>query len=236
MIPITPADQNLAMLQVVAAALGPLRESLVFVGGCATGLLVTNVRSQPIRSTNDVDLIAHVVSQNEYHSLERQFESLGFQHDIRVDAPICRWVRGDVTVDLMPTSPEILGFRNRWYPLAVESAKKVPLADGKTINLISAPVFIATKIEAFKGRGNDDYTLSHDLEDIITIVDGRDTLLDEANSMSTELRNYLGEEFRALLATRDFIDALPGQLSADRGSQARLPGLKRKLQVLASLK
>ena len=55
-----PAEQNLAILSHVAAAIGALRETLVFVGGCATGLLVTDVRAQPIRATIDVDLVAHV--------------------------------------------------------------------------------------------------------------------------------------------------------------------------------
>ena len=73
MMSITADERNLAILTTVATALGPLRESLVFVGGCATGLLVTNVRAQPIRMTDDVDLVAHVVSQQEFHALERQF-------------------------------------------------------------------------------------------------------------------------------------------------------------------
>lgn len=33
-------DPNLPLLESVAAALGPLRQRFVFVGGCATGLLV----------------------------------------------------------------------------------------------------------------------------------------------------------------------------------------------------
>ena len=63
MMTITADERNLAILTTVASALGPLRESLVFVGGCATGLLVTNVRAQPIRMTDDVDLVAHVISR-----------------------------------------------------------------------------------------------------------------------------------------------------------------------------
>ena len=90
-------EKNLAILSTVAAALGSLRDAVaaalgslrdavVFVGGCATGLLVTNVRAQPIRMTDDVDLVAHVVSKHEFHALERQFEALGFTHDMRADA------------------------------------------------------------------------------------------------------------------------------------------------------
>ncbi|MCA3039380.1 MAG: hypothetical protein ING37_02080, partial [Rhodocyclaceae bacterium] len=76
MMPISADQKNLAILTTVAAALGTLRESLVFVGGCATGLLVTNVRAQPIRMTDDVDLVAHVVSHHGFHALEKKFEGL----------------------------------------------------------------------------------------------------------------------------------------------------------------
>ncbi len=86
-----------------------LRESLVFVGGCATGLLVTSVRAQPIRMTDDVDLVANVASRREYHELEQRFTALGFVHDLSAEAPICRWKCEGITVDLMPTLQEILG-------------------------------------------------------------------------------------------------------------------------------
>jgi predicted nucleotidyltransferase len=235
MMPISADEKNLAILTTVATALGSLRESLVFVGGCATGLLVTNVRAQPIRMTDDVDLVAQVVSQKDFHALERQFEALGFRHDMSPDAPICRWKLRDVTVDLMPTDEGILGFHNRWYPLAVESALAVTLPDGLNIKLIAAPVFLGTKLEAFKGRGNGDYIASHDLEDIVTVIDGRKSLLDETAQSPLELRKYLASEFKQLVENRDFMDALPGQLLTDRGSQARLPSLINKLRQLSEI-
>ena len=73
----------------------------------------------------------------------------------------------------MPTVKEILGFANRWYPLALETAQPVVLPSGVVIQWIAAPVFIGTKFEAFKDRGQDDAYLSHDLEDIMTVIEGR---------------------------------------------------------------
>lgn len=230
-----PAEENLAILSVVADAIGHLRDSLVFVGGCATGLLVTDVRAQPIRATIDVDLIAQVTGRSEYAALEREFEALGFTHDLSKDAPICRWKKADVIVDLMPTDEAILGFHNRWYPFAVESAQKLVLQDGLTIKLISAPAFIATKLEAFKGRGNKDYLLSHDLEDIVTVIDGRETLHAEISKTDTVLKNYVALEFSELLRNPYFTEALQGHLPADRASQQRLPRLRQRLRALAEL-
>ena len=38
------SNPNLAILELVAGALGPVFDDVVFVGGCATGLLLTQVR------------------------------------------------------------------------------------------------------------------------------------------------------------------------------------------------
>lgn len=63
-------DPNRAILTLVAHALGELCEELVFVGGCATGLLVTSVRAQTVRMTQDVDIVAQVTTAQEYHAME----------------------------------------------------------------------------------------------------------------------------------------------------------------------
>lgn len=115
-------DPNRAILRMVAQALGDLREHLVFVGGCATGLLVSVMRADVIRPTDDVDLVAQVTSTQAYHQFESQLRKLGFVQDMSADAPICRWRFDGVAVDFMPSEPHILGFSNRWYPLAVCTA------------------------------------------------------------------------------------------------------------------
>lgn len=228
-------DPNRLILSLVARGLGDLRESLVFVGGCATGLLVTVIRAQVIRPTDDVDMVVQAATSREYHKVEASLEVRGFVHDMSDDAPICRWRYQGIAVDLMPTEAGALGFNNRWYPLAVESAQWVKLDDDLAIRLIAAPVFIATKFEAFMGRGNGDFLMSHDLEDIITVVDGRAVLSEEVLQTTDELREYLALKFRELLASSDFLDALAGHLPGDSASQARLPGLVSKLHILAQL-
>lgn len=206
----------------------------MFVGGCATGLLVTDVRAQSIRATIDVDLVAHVVSAAEYRALEKQFRTLGFTHDMTSNV-VCRWRSGEIIVDLMPTDESIPGFHNRWYVLAVETAESLVLPNGLTINLITAPAFIATKLEAFKGRGNNDYLASHDMEDIITVVDGRSSLLDEVKACDPALCGYLMAEFDTLMSNPKFVEALGGHLPGDSGSQARSPRLRARLRALASV-
>lgn len=61
------ADPNIGLLIQIAEALGDLRERLVFVGGCATALLITDPAAAPVRATEDVDTIVAIVSKREYH-------------------------------------------------------------------------------------------------------------------------------------------------------------------------
>jgi len=181
------SDPNVAKVELIAAALGALRERLVLVGGCAAGLLFTDPGAAPARVTYDVDLLAEVAALSGYHQLEKEFSQLGFKRDMSADAPICRWRLGELEVDLMPTESSILGFSNRWYPLAVETALPLTLPSGVTIRLISAPAFMATKFVAFADRGNRDFLASHDLEDIINLIDGRPELIDEVAQSPTDV-------------------------------------------------
>jgi hypothetical protein len=229
-------DPNVAQLEVVAEYLGDaLRDELVFVGGAVAGLLITDPAMPAIRPTGDVDLICEAAVLADYHRVEMALRVRGFVQDMRPQAPICRWRVGAMVVDVMPTLEKILGFSNPWYPLAIETAAAVVLPSGRTIRLIAAPVFLATKLEAFDGRGKGDYLFSHDLGDLLAVIDGRDSLLAECRSSAAELRAYLGERFQRLLALAAFIDALPGHLPGDAASQQRLPELKGKLSAMAGL-
>jgi predicted nucleotidyltransferase len=231
-----PNDPNVVLLELVADRLGPaLRDAVVFVGGAVAGLLITDPGLPAIRPTEDVDLIVQALARADYHRIEKLLAKQGFTHDLSAEAPICRWRIDAVAVDVMPTLEEILGFSNRWYSHALETAETVALPSGTRIRLIAAPVFVATKLEAFAGRGNNDHLFSHDLGDLLAVMDGREALQAECEGSDAALRRYLAEWASRLLATPAFIEALPGHLPGDSASQARLPDLEDKLRALAAL-
>ena len=233
---LNPNDPNVFLLERVAASLSAdLRTSLVFVGGAVVGLLITDAAMPAIRPTEDVDLVAQVLARTDFHRLEQALMALGFVQDLRRNAPICRWRVGGVTVDLMPTLKEILGFTNHWYPHALATAQATRLPSGTPIRLVTAPVFVATKFEAFADRGGWDYLFSHDLGDLISVIDGRDELIAECRMAEAELKHYVRNRFRELMAAPAFVDALPGHLPGDSASQGRLPDLEDKLRQLANL-
>jgi predicted nucleotidyltransferase len=226
---------NIASVELLAQALGPLREELVLVGGCAVDLLLTDSAASPTRVTYDVDMVAQVASLAGYHELERQFTRLGFKRDMAQDAPICRWRYNNLEVDLMPALPGILGFANRWYPLAVQSAQRVVLPSGTSIQLITAPVFLATKFEAFADRGKSDLLGSHDMEDIVNVLDGRPEIVKEVAASPDDLKRYLVDRCKALLALPNFMDALSGMVFPDESLAGRVKMIGLRLKQIAEI-
>lgn len=227
-----PNDPNIALVELVVRRLGELCDRLVFVGGCATGLLVTDAGRPPVRATKDVDLIAEVANVTSYVMLQHELKAKGFTEDMEVS---CRWRVGDLKVDVMPHDEKILGFTNRWYPLAIQQANSYRLPSGSVIRLVAPPIFVATKLEAFYGRGKGDYGVSHDMEDIVTVVDGRSELLDEIAAADSDLRAYLMEEVEDLLGDPQFTDTLNWHFAGDPANQARVPEVLRRLRSIAGL-
>lgn len=230
-----PQDPNLAKVELIAHVLGALREDLVFVGGCAVGLLMSDPAAASARVTYDVDLVVEVATLQDYHRMEKKFAAKGFARDMGADAPICRWRYREIEVDLMPTAPGILGFSNRWYPLAMTTAENRALPSGLTIRLIAAPLFVATKFEAFVDRGAEDLLGSHDLEDIINVIDGRPELSDEIARVDGELRSHLAGKCAALLAMPNFMNYLPGLLPQDATLPERVTEVAARLRRIADL-
>jgi hypothetical protein len=95
---VNPRDPNIQLLEVVAQALDDLCDELLFVGGCAAGLLCTSPSAAPARVTYDVDVVAEVVALSAYYLLEEKFAARGFVRDMSPEAPICRWRFGAIEV------------------------------------------------------------------------------------------------------------------------------------------
>jgi hypothetical protein len=206
-------DPNLPYLRLVAQALGDLRDEVVFVGGAVAGLLVSDPLAEGVRATRDVDAIVEAGFAR-FHDIEAQVAARGFVRDMD-SGVICRWVHREsgVLFDLMPVQPEVLGFSNRWYGYAIETALPVELGYGVSIRMASAVAFVATKLEAFDGRGGGDILGSHDLEDVLNIVDGREELAGELAASPTGVRQAIAAAFALLLAHPDFSNALPGLIA-----------------------
>ena len=142
----------------------------------------------------------------------------------------CRWHHSGLTLDVLPLSKEVLGFTNRWYEPALGHAPTLTLPGGQTIRIITAPFFLGTKMEAFRGRGKMDFQASHDLEDFVAVIEGRESVLTEISESPGDLRDYLAEAARTLLSESRFLDVLPGYVL----DSERVPIIRERLASIAA--
>ena len=173
------SNHNLDLLAEAARLLKPLLDELVFVGGSTTALLITDKAAADVRPTYDVDAIAEITSYAAYADFSERLRKIGFAEDTTEEAPLCRWRQKRIILDVMPLDEKILGFSNRWYRPAMEFAEERELEPKLSIRVVSAVYFCATKLEAFVGRGKGDYLSSHDLEDLVAVIDGRAEIVEE---------------------------------------------------------
>jgi hypothetical protein len=192
-------NNNLLMVEKVARALGELREDIVFVGGAVVELYATDRAAPIVRPTEDVDCVVKAISRKEYEQFEKQIQDLGFRHDTREHSPLCRWRVDDLTVDLMPSDPEILGFGSRWLKCGVEHTMQQRVGGSFEIQLLSPPFFLASKLDALRHRGGEDLRGVPDFEDIIFVVDNRAELPSEVDESPEGVRSYVSSEFETLL-------------------------------------
>lgn len=227
-------SRNIEMLVRAARAFGDLRDEVVFVGGAVVDLFITDPAAPRPRFTEDIDVVVEVTTHGEWARIGARLRLLGFREDQREGAPVCRWLFDDLVVDVMPALERVLGFSNRWYRIARKHSEEREVPGGIRIRAVTAPLFLAMKMEAFRSRGSGDFVASHDLEDIIAVVDGRSTLADEAKVAPALVRRFMADTIKRWLEDRDFLAAVPGHLPGDAASQARAPVVLDRLRAIAT--
>jgi predicted nucleotidyltransferase len=212
------SSPNIARIKAISSALQHLNQQVVFVGGATVALYVDAVAAPESRPTDDVDVIIELASYGSYSVLDEQLRQIGFTNDI-LSGVICRYQIQGITVDIMPTKPEIIGFNNRWYPEGFANATPVTV-DDQEIRIFTIPYFLATKIEAFKGRGGNDYRTSSDFEDIVFVLENNGSIAQQLAETIGAIRHYLQEAFSGFLADPDFEEGLYGHLEPHHAGTA----------------
>ncbi len=187
----TPLEE----MRTVAKRLQPLEIPFAFIGGAVLGLLVDDPKLSEVRSTKDVDVVVEVVTYGEYVALEERLRQAGFEHDTSQGAPICRWIIDGCLVDILPKDSAALGMNSNWFHEVLAHSQNVDLGEGCKARVITPALFLATKLEAFKDRGNGDYLMSRDLGDIVTLVDGRATIVEDVADALTGVRSFISRTF-----------------------------------------
>jgi hypothetical protein len=138
----------------------------------------------------------------------------------------------------MPTNESVLGYTNTWYRHAVATATSFPLKQkGRPtleIRLVTPACFLATKLEAFRNRGEGDL-MHRDVEDIVALVDGRSTLAAELGSEDRALLEYIAAGLRSLFES-GLQTELRGHLAHDASGDERLPILLERFRQISRMR
>lgn len=226
----TTIEESICKLQ---DKLQGIPKKFAFLGGSVLSLLITERSVDAIRVTKDIDVVMDIQSRKEFHSVDAMLESIGFKHDTREDAPICRWICDGITVDVLPIQEDVLGWNSKWFDSALDNAEIRTIA-GKSVRIISAPYFVALKLEAFEDRGKGDFLMSTDFEDIICLFNGRGTIVDEI-SASGIVRDGLAKKFKEYLKSSDLEDAVEGFVQTERNPEQCKRRIMSRFASVASL-
>lgn len=204
----------------IGRALADERPPVVFVGGTVTALYPLE-GGVDVRPTVDVDCVVDLSTTVEYYAFIARLRARGFTECTDDGAPLCRLVYAGVRVDIVATAATGIGPTNRWYTKAVAAPAVHRLSEGLDIRAITPIFFVATKLEAFRGRGRGDYLASHDMEDTLTVLAGLPALREQIAHEPTLVACEVRAELVALRDKESFIDAVPSHFEGDAVGQAR---------------
>lgn len=214
-------NENTERLEIIAEGLGELVDQVVFLGGAVSNLYINDPAAEWIRPTKDVDCIFEIQHRSTFTKREEELRQKDFTHCTEAGAPICRWVYKGILVDIMPTDETILGFANKWYSRGIQHTQQVKLPGGKEISILKLPYFIATKIEAYYGRKETDFRISHDIEDIINVLDGL-LSFDAFQNLNPDIQKYLEDNFAVLIKDPQFLESISANIEFAQPAPGRV--------------
>jgi len=149
-----------------------------------------------IRPTADIDMTIMLMSFQRWTALQQRLGELGFNPD-PFGHSICSYKYKDIPVDILPAADGPLGPANRWYASGFNELV-ITEVHGESIQIFSAPCYLATKLEAFNNRGTD-YRTSPDFEDVVYVIDNREKIVAEIEQTNPVVREFLIEQVRKIL-------------------------------------
>lgn len=188
---------NLALVAQVAQGLKELKEKMIFIGGAVISLYTDDPAADEIRPTTDIDMTINLANYTEWTQMQERLAELHFHPDPQGQS-ICSYKYKDISIDIMPADDSSIGVSNTWYKPGFSQLQEIKLPEGISINILSSPYFLATKLEAFKDRGENDFYGSHDFEDIIYLLDNRIAIVDEILEAETDVKEYIKQELTAI--------------------------------------
>ncbi len=208
-----PLSLNLQTLLKVARALGNLQNEVVYVGGAVVGLYTHDPAALDLRPTGDVYLFLEISSLRELEQLREQLSDKGFSQS-HEEAVVCRFRLQGIKIDVMSTQEIGWAPANPWFGPGLSTLKQINIEE-LVFQLLSLPYFLASKFSAFEGRSKDPRS-SHDLEDIVYILENHVDLRTALQTKAPDLQAYLYNFLKRLIQDPPLKEALLGNLRPDR--------------------
>lgn len=230
----SPHGPSLDRVAAVARALGDLAGDVVFIGGAIAPLLEIDPPFREARITSDVDAVTASHTYADTEALRVRLEARGFRQDPKDRKHVHRWRDpSGIPFDLVPAGEHFGGIGNPWDAIGIASAVEATLAGGVKIRHVTAPAFLAQKWSAHHDRGRDDPLASHDLEDVLALLASRPTITEEVAAAPPALGEYVGQQARAFLDSRDAEDLLAAHLNNAQDPAATIAAVRTLLGRLA---
>lgn len=204
----------------------------VFTGGATVGLLITDPAAPAPSRTKDIDIVLEIASYAEFAGMEDALRKAGFTQNWLENAPVVAWDWRGFRVDFLPHRSMEMMQSNRWFPYLMDEAEQVEVLAGRFAWCASAPCFLATKFEAFFSRGKGDYLMSKDIEDILAVIDGREELGEELSYAANDVRGFVSQSCRTLMADRRFTECLPQIVPDDQREEV----VSKRLQRMGAMR
>jgi len=188
---------NLKVVEKVALALEELNQEVIYVGGAIVSLYVTDEGAEQARPTKDIDISVQIST---YAQMEELREKLATKkiYPAPTETVIYRYTYDEILIDFIPWDKTPLGPTNSWLKPGFEKAYPIKIGTVE-IHILPVSLFLATKWEAFKSRGNDP-RMSHDFEDIIYIIDNNINLIEDVKNAEEDVQVFLKEMSNHILA------------------------------------
>lgn len=222
---------NIGVVAEIAEALGEIKDDIVFVGGAVVSLYTDDPTADEIRPTKDIDMTLQIVNLHHWQLINEKLAVLGFNPD-PYGQSICSYKYKDIPVDIMATEDGPLGPANRWYKLGFENLWTAR-AKQQEIKILSAPCYLATKFEAFKNRGSD-YRTSHDIEDIIYIIDNRINIVEDIARENELISSFIKERLNEIVKKGLLKEVLMAHIHPIMSDQ-RIPIVEEKITKILNL-
>lgn len=201
---------NLEVIRKIAVSLGAMNEQVVYVGGATVSLYINDPAADDVRPTKDLDISLAIASLGELEVIRKQLIRKGFKQSPEDDI-ICRFRYEDIKVDVMSTKAVGWAPANPWFASGFAQKEIIEIEDQK-IQILPLPYFLASKFSAFNDRGTIDPRTSHDLEDIVYVLDNRMDIVEKLAKVPDDVRSYLADQLQRILDDRVMHEAILGNL------------------------